>query len=362
MYIEYLAAEHFRNLAALQLRLTPDPVLLIGANAQGKTNLLEAVALCATGRSFRNAKTVELIEHTVTQATLTARLSRQGVRHDIAMQLQGSHRGIRVDGRGLRQVTRLLELVNIVSFFPDDLRIAKGSPDERRRFLDRAIANHRPDFVEAAVAYAQVVKSRNAVLRGANTLDRRLVATYDEQLVRYGAIVHDARCETLQALAPLAARRFLEIMADGATLELILEAGVPRADDFATAFREALTGSLARDRARGMTTVGPHRADLLMSIGGREARQFASQGQQRAIVLSLKLAELEYLATRLGAPPILLLDDVSSELDNFRTQAFFEAAVASGSQMWVSTTGATALPLPTSTQRFAVAAGFVTPL
>lgn len=362
MYIEYLCAQQFRNLAPLELSLSPAPVLLVGDNAQGKTNILEALALCTTGRSFRNAKTAELIRHDATCASLTARFCRQDVRHDIALTIAGQHRTIRVDGRGLRQTTHLLELVNIVSFFPDDLRIAKGSPEERRRFLDRTIANHRPDFVEAALAYAQVVKSRNALLRAATPVDRRLVTVYDEQLVRYGQVMDVARRETLAALTPLAAARFGEIMSGQGALALTLESGVPPADDFATGFREALTRSFAQDRARGMTTVGPHRADLRMHIAERDARHFASQGQQRAIVLSLKLAELEYLAARLGAPPILLLDDVSSELDFERATEFFRAATASGSQMWVSTTGTTTLPMPENTQRFRVSGGYVTPL
>jgi DNA replication and repair protein RecF len=360
MYIEYLCAQHFRNLASLELSLSPDPVLLVGANAQGKTNILEALALCATARSFRHAKTIELIEHAAARATLMARFCRHEVHHDITLTLLSSQqRSIRVDGRSLRQVTRLLELVNVVAFFPDDLRIVKGSPEERRRFLDRTIANHRPDFVEAALAYAQVIKSRNAILRAASAVDRRLLAVYDEQLVRYGSIMDMARHETLIALAPLAAAHFVDIMTGAARLTLHLESGVPLTGDFPTSFREALARSFNQDRARGMTTVGPHRADLRMYIADRDARQFASQGQQRAIVLALKLAELAYLTSRLGTPPILLLDDVSSELDTERTAAFFKAATALGSQMWVSTTGSIPMPLPMSTQRFTVENGCV---
>ena len=362
MYIERLEAHHFRNLAPLTLELSADPVLLVGANAQGKTNVLEALGLCTTGRSFRSAAPGELIAHGAVGAALIGRFSRHEVRHDIEVQITGHQRSIRVDGRGVRQVTRLLELVNVVSFFPDDLRVVKGSPEERRRFLDRAIANHRPDFVEAALAYAKAVKSRNALLRSPTAVDRRLVAVYDEQLVAHGEIIHRCRGETLLELAPLAAARFAEVMTDYGALTLTLEPGVQSGLDFANIFREALARSFAQDRARGMTTVGPHRADLRMSIGDRDARQFASQGQQRAIVLCLKLAELEYLRARLGAAPILLLDDVSSELDQERTREFFAAAVRSGSQMWVSSTGSAPLPLPPQTQRFAVREGIIAPL
>ena len=350
MHIERLEAVRFRNLAPLALELTAAPVVLVGDNAQGKTNLLEGLALCATGRSFRHARPEELIRHGEPGARLAARFVRAGVRHDVEVELAPRHRGLRVDGRHVRQSTSLLELVNVVSFFPDDLRIAKGSPEERRRFLDRAIANHRPDFVAAALAYAKALKSRNALVRAPTPPERRLLEVFDEELVRYGALVHACRSETLQALAPLATARFADIMRAESRLELELASGAPGEGAFGEQLRAALARSYARDRSRGMTTVGPHRADLLMRVGGRDARTFASQGQQRAIVLALKLAELEYLKGRLGAAPILLLDDVSSELDPERTRAFFAAVAALESQVWVSTTGAAALPLPGSAQ------------
>ncbi|MBN1962009.1 MAG: DNA replication/repair protein RecF [Deltaproteobacteria bacterium] len=359
MYIEYLAATNFRNLHSFEISISNDPVLLIGANAQGKTNILEALALCATARSFRNAKIQELIASDAKHASLTARFNRHHVRHDISLNLTGNQKTIRVDGRSLRQITKLLDLVNIVAFFPDDLRIAKGSPEERRRFLDRTIANHRPDFIDAAISYARVLKSRNTLLRSSSFLDKKLLAVYDDQLINYGCIVNSARCETLIALIPLAVFRFAEIMNSKAELSLSLFSGLPISGDYSLAFREALSHSYSQDRARGMTTVGPHRADLRMYIDGRDARQFASQGQQRSIVLSLKLAELEYLKSRLGTTPILLLDDVSSELDSERTLSFFKATASLGSQMWVSTTGAITLPLPESTQRFSVENGSV---
>lgn len=360
MFIERLLAHGFRNLTPLTLDLTPAPVLLVGPNGQGKTNVLEALGVCTTGRSFRNAAPRELIAHDGAKARLEARFSRQGVRHDVSVDVTPGHKAIRIDGRGLREATRLLELVNIVSFFPDDLRIVKGSPEERRRFLDRAIANHRPEFVTAALAYSRAVKSRNALLRAPTPPDRRMVEVYDEQLAQHGEVVHRCRVETLENLTPLAAASFAAIMASAGPLTVELEPGVPAGEgDFATCFREALARAYAKDRARGVTTVGPHRADLALRLGGTDARLFASQGQQRAIVLALKLGELTLLRGRLGSAPILLLDDVSSELDEERTRHFFATATALGSQLWVSSTGAAALPLPPETQAFRVFAGSI---
>lgn len=364
MHVEQLTLSAFRNLASHTLQLHERTVLVRGQNAQGKTNLLEALYVSATGRSFRHAPPGELLKHGAEAGLIEARFSRNGVRHDVEVALSPRARKLTVDGRHVRHVTRLLELVNVVAFFPDDLRIVKGSPEERRRFVDRAIANHRPDFVTAALAYAQVLKSRNALLKAPKAPDRLLLATYDEQLVRHGALVHACRQETLAALAPRATERFAAIMrsAQGAPrAEFSLHSGVPDGEGgFGERLTRALEASYARDRARGLTSVGPHRADLVMTVDAKEARSFASQGQQRALILSLKLAELAYLQERLGSPPILLLDDVSSELDAERTGYLFESIEAVAGQVWVSTTGAAPLPLPRPPQIFEVRAGQIT--
>ncbi len=358
MHVELLNTHNFRNLVACEMELACAPVVIRGANGQGKTNLLEALYVCATGRSFRNAAPGELLAHNTREGRLRARVLRHGVRHDVVVHIEPRRRAIQVDGRGLRHVARLLELLNVVAFFPDDLRIAKGSPEERRRFLDRAVANHRADFVEAALCYAKALKARNALLKAPRAPDRLLLSSYDEQLVRYGAVLDSSRRLTLAALVPLAVQHFARIMGEPLSLAIELSAGIPEGpDNFAERFLRGLAQSFAKDRARGMTSVGPHRADLLLYLGGKDVRKVASQGQQRAIVLALKLAEVDYLRAQLGAAPILLLDDVSSELDKERTEHLFAALAELDSQVWVSTTGAVPLPLPPAAQVFTMHEG-----
>jgi len=387
MHVEQLEARGFRNLAPLALELTSRPVALVGGNAQGKTNVLEALGLCTTGRSFRAAAPYEMLRHGEEAAQLRARLVRHDVRHDIEVTLTPKHRLVRVDGRALRQTSALLQIVNIVSFFPDDLRVVKGSPEERRRFLDRAVANHRADFVEAAQAYVKALRSRNALLRGTARLEPALVEVYDEQLVTHGELVHRARQETLRGLAPLAAAAFASIMPETGPLGLQLDDGIrlepqgtsvkaaegdglqdgadrsPKlartATDFAARLREGFRRTFAKDRARGVTSVGPHRAEVRMTLGGKDARLYASQGQQRAVVLALKMAELRYVEQQIGSAPILLLDDVSSELDSERTRLLFAAVATLSSQVWVTTTGAVRLPLPSDTQEFFIQNGML---
>lgn len=363
MHIEELSLRHFRNIQQQTLALVPGTVVLRGQNAQGKTNVLEALYVAATGKSFRQAPPREMVQHDAAAARLDARFVRQGVRHDVQVDFAHGRRHVRIDGRGLRQRTKLLEVVNVVAFFPDDLRIVKGSPEERRRFLDRTIANHRPDFVDATLAYNKALKSRNALLRSERAPDAQLLSIYDEQLIQHGDTLNRCRQDVLTSLQPYVDHVFSEVMGETAALHVSLDSGIHKettnTEKFKETFEEALSSRRAIDRMRGNTTVGPHRADLVMSLSERPARSYGSQGQQRAIVLALKLAEVQHLSAVLGTAPILLLDDVSSELDRRRTEILFKLVSKLKSQIWVSTTGSAPLPLPENVQLFDVHAGEV---
>jgi DNA replication and repair protein RecF len=357
--IEHLAASFFRNLERFELTLDHRVILVRGNNGQGKTNLLEALYLCATGRSFRHALPGELVRFGASAAEVRATIQRQDVRHQVRAVMTAHRRSLHVDDRHVAHMSTLLGLINVVAFFPDDLRIVKAGAEERRRFLDRAVANYQPTFVDASLQYARALRSRNAVLRAETRPDPALIVAFDEVLVRYGTVMDAHRQEAVRALTPLAAREVAQILPDVGGLQLVLSSGVPSSsgEDFASAFARLLHERLPRDRARGMTSVGPHRADLVLSLGEHPARLFASQGQQRTLVLALKLGEVALLAERLGAPPILLLDDVSSELDQERTRLLFSTLAHSGSQVWVSTTGNAVLPIGDDVKIIEVEAG-----
>ncbi len=379
MYIERLETRNFRNLLADKVELSQHTVLFRGDNGQGKTNVLEALYVCATGKSFRQSPYRDLVRHGEERAKVSAQFNRQEVRHDIDVELKAGHKNIHLDGRGLRKTSSLLNLLNVVAFFPDDLRIVKGSPEERRRFLDRAVANHEPQFVDIVQGYTKVLKERNALLKSTlgRSVDATLLDVLDEQLVKYGVLMHERRRDTLRHLAPLAQARFEAMMHEGRQIAFGLSmgaaTGTPEEDiefsraqiedtshgsaDLNNIFLSALQKNRTRDRARGLTSVGPHRADMLMFMDGYAARAFASQGQQRAVVLALKLAEVTRLRELLGCAPILLLDDVSSELDSCRTVLLFEEIQHCGGQVFISSTGATDLPLSPLTQIFRVEKG-----
>jgi len=398
VFIEELRARHFRNLKPLQLKLSPKTVVLSGDNGTGKTNLLEALYVCATGRSFRRATAAQMLPHSAqadrlpvdsadpssgrapeNTARLYGRFSRAAVKHEVEIIISARKRAIRADGRKLGSTIGLLELLNVVAFFPDDLAVVKGSPEGRRRFLDRAVASSNADFVAAALAYQRLLRSRNAMLKSQKPMDPLMRDTLDEQLADAGARVHLGRLATLAAMAPVAQNNFA-IIAGAPTGKASTQAGLvmgvalksgflPPAEDTnpdlmvgdLTETRDQLLGGLRtawpRDRAARVTTVGPHRADLCLTVNGHNARDFASQGQQRAMVLSLKLAELGHVENSVGCPPILLLDDVSSELDKTRNRHFFDVISAHQGQVWVSTTGLVDLPLPDDAQVLSISDG-----
>jgi len=356
VHIEQLSIANFRNLEGVDVELSAANIVLRGQNGHGKTNLIEAVYLAATGRTFRGALPRDMVAFGRDEARIAARFVRQEVRHAIEVRLTPRARTVRVDDRLLRQTARLIDLVNVVAFFPDDLRIIKGEPEMRRRFLDRAVANCRPEMVEAALAYQRALRSRNALLR--DQAAREQVRAYDEPLIAHGSLIHRCRVEVLAALAPHAVAIFAAVSRLREPLTVRLHSGVADSDlSFGEAMRAELAAAYGRDQARGMTSVGPHRADLVLSIGGHAAREFASQGQQRAMVLALKLAELRCLRERVGVDPVLLLDDVSSELDAERTRDLFAALREYRGQVWLTTTGSAPLPIAEDAQVFAVESG-----
>ena len=192
-----------------------------------------------------------------------------------------------------------------------------------------------------------------------------MLESFDENLLDFGELIYRCRVETLRTLTPKATERFAQIMRQDQELDLKLTSGLSGdgficPSEFRASFKEALQHALVRDKIRGVTSVGPHRADLKMILDGVDAKLFASQGQQRSIILALKLAEVEHLTEKLQCAPILLLDDVSSELDVERTKFLFEAISDIDSQVWISTTGIAPLPITRETQLLTIENGHLT--
>ncbi len=313
-----LQIRDFRNLVAVDLAPSPRATIFVGENAQGKTNLLEAIFVLATLKPLRPARLADLVRFGAERAHIAGDLLAPGGARRAGVEVQAGSRTAFLDGKPQEGLDAYFEGLAAVSFSPDDLLLVKSGPEARRRFLDRAAFNRWPAVLAEARDFVRALRARNASLRGAPA---EVEASFREPLVRAAVRILRRRLDLVDELAPRLRAAFAEISGPGApeaALAYRSSAGLPEERDeasLAAHLAEAIARRLLRDRERGYTCAGPHMDDLSLSLDGQPARAFASQGQQRALVLALKIAEIENLRAALGQPPLLLLDDVSSELD-----------------------------------------------
>lgn len=275
----------------------------------------------------------------------------------------GSRR-VRLDGKAVRPLARYFGAFNVVVFTPEDLALPRGAPGDRRKFLDRGVFNLEPSYLATATDYDKVLRTRNSVLRQAaqGTLHGRqvdeLLAVYDAQLARLAVQIIAARSRFLATLAPALAAAYAAITRTGLVARAAYASKL--ADAPAEAIEAQLRAGRARDLASQSTQLGPHRDDVLLELDGREAGSFASQGQLRAIMLAWKTAELSVLGRVHGDLPILLLDDVSSELDPSRNEFLFEHLAKLAGQCFITTTHASHVLLHRERADYRIAAGQIT--
>ncbi len=336
-----------RNLAPLTLRPGPRFNVLAGDNGQGKTNVLEAIYAVCTLRSFRTRRLADLIAFGMEEARLGAEVDRGGSVRTYELALRPAARQARLDGKVVRPTSRYFGGFQVVLFAPEDLAVPRGAPAERRAFLDRAVFQRAPEYLGEAQSYDKVLKSRNALLRALrdrHSRDLTLLEVYDQQLAELGARRMVRRARFVEEIAPRFRGAFESIARVDAPVDLAyapaLGGAVAEEPAVVAALAQALADARGQDIARATTSVGPHRDDLALSLGGQPAGAFASQGQLRAMVLAWKTAELDLLEEAHGEAPILLLDDVSSELDPRRNEYLFEFLRVKQCQCFVTTTHA----------------------
>ena len=322
--------------------------MLFGPNGQGKTNFLEACYLLCTLRPLRAQRLAELVRFDAEEALARARFAVDAGERQIEVSIRDGARSARLDGKPVRDPDELFGGIAVVAFTPDDLWLVKGSPDGRRRLLDRAVQNQMPAHLADSREYLRALKARNQLLREGARDDLR--DAFDVPLSRLGARIRMRRERLLDSLRGPAARAFSEVTREDAPLSLAYQASGRDSDglgaeaalrgesEMEARLLGALTRRLPRDRERGYTSVGPHADDLAVSLGEQPARTFASQGQARAAILAFKIAEIESLRALQGRAPLLLLDDVSSELDPERNAFLMRYLGSLGGQVVLTTT------------------------
>ncbi|GAC1575486.1 MAG: DNA replication/repair protein RecF [Candidatus Dormibacteria bacterium] len=360
----------FRNYGEQSVEFGGGINVVSGRNAQGKTNLLEAVATLLLTRSPRASSSADVVAWGSDEALLEAQVLRPAADRTLAVRFRrdvASGRVTRtatVDGSP-RPARDLLGLCPVVLFWPEDLQLVKTGPDGRRRLLDIVLSQLDPRAAADLLRFRHVLEQRNALLRQlrAGSADLDALNGFTRELVSSGARIQVARAELVRALVPHA-RAALAQIGGGEELGLryVPDGGMdPDGDGEAAAAALAETLGRRRDEevARGATLAGPHRDDVELLIGGRPARSAASQGQQRSIVLALKLAEVRHIASRASVMPVLLLDDVLSELDPGRRRDLIAGVATAGLQTLITTSEPLPDVLPPGTRRFEVEAGRV---
>ncbi|HEY2952539.1 MAG TPA: DNA replication/repair protein RecF, partial [Verrucomicrobiae bacterium] len=297
----------FRNYARLDVDFAPGFHLLLGDNAQGKTNILEAIYLMATLRSFRGVGGAQMIRHGQKGYFVGGKVVGQGER-EIKMYWSASERKLTLDGQPVRKLTDYLGALRTVIFCTEDVQLIKGTGRSRRRFLDLLLSQTHPAYLPLLQRYARALRSRNALLKQ-RALDEAALDSFSRELVSAGEALTRRRRELAPRLSPLARLAYRRIANDAEELRLDYQPSVK--NDFTV----ELAQSRARERSYRSTLIGPHRDDVAMLLNDRSAAQFGSEGQKRTLAIALKMAQAEYLTGLHGSPPILLIDDVMGELD-----------------------------------------------
>ncbi len=383
MHLTHLSLTNFRNYTRLELSLPDRLTVLQGANAQGKTNLLEAIHLLATARSPRAAAERELINWLALESPLPyARLvgeigaGRDAEKLELVLELATNGGGngptvrkqVRVNGAPKRAID-LVGRLRVVLFLPEDVDLVAGAPGGRRRYLDIALCQIAPAYCRALGEYNRVVTQRNALLRQLRDFggDQGQLAFWDAQMAEHGSVLIHRRGAAIRDLDRLAADRLAELTGGAERLHLgylpspdpdvligassgaqvaaqrqrLAEARPAYAavsqEEVSERFLAALRGSRPREIAAGASLLGPHRDDVAFTVDGRDLRPFGSRGQQRTAALALKLAEVQMMRVETGESPLLLLDDVMSELDETRRHTLLDV-LASVDQAIVTTT------------------------
>ena len=316
MIIKSLELVDYRNYESLSIEFCEGTNILYGDNAQGKTNILEAIYVAATTKSHKGSKDKDIVNFDKEEAHIRTFIQKEGIETRVDMHLRKSKsKGIAIDGQKIKKAADLLGLCNVVFFSPEDLGIIKNGPGERRRFVDMELCQLDSFYLYNLNNFNKIVNQRNKLLKDMymNPQLKETLNIWDMQLVSYGSKIIERRAKFVEQLNEIIFDIHKKLSGGKEELRIVYEPNV-EIDDLEKKLRE----SQDRDIRSKMTSVGPHRDDFSFIIGNTDIRKFGSQGQQRTAALSLKLSEIELVKKITKDTPILLLDDVLSELDSNR--------------------------------------------
>lgn len=357
MFLKNITFRNFRNYESLRLQFSPGVNLITGENAQGKTNILEGMYFLSTAKSHRTNRDDELIQRGRMWFYLKGQVLSQRYGSQVAPTSNvieitnacGEKKKVRINGKAQERISNVIGRMNVVMFSPEDLSLVKGAPSERRRFLDILISQVSPSYLYALQEYFAALRQRNELLKSIRN-DRATTDSLDSWnalLVKAGVEITRQRIAIVSELAELAKGKHKQLTSGQEDLDILYNCQLECDDDsqIDRAYQESLDNSVDSDIRYGSTSVGPHRDDLMFTIDRVDARKFGSQGQQRTGVLSLKLANLELISRKLDEYPIILLDDVTSELDESRASFLFDVLTKTPVQTFLTATSFDGFPM-----------------
>jgi DNA replication and repair protein RecF len=336
VHLAHLRLRDFRNYTRLDADFAPGFHLLLGDNAQGKTNILEALYLMATLRSFRGVGGAQMIRHGQKGYFIGGSVVGQG-EHEVKIYWSARERKLALDGQPVKRLGDYLGTLRAVVFCTEDLHLVKGTARARRRFLDLLLAQTQPAYLSLLQRYMRAVRARNALLKHSRPggTDEATLDSFSRELVELGNQLIRMRTELAPKFSPLARLAYRRISNNAEELRIEYQPSVKK--DFAV----ELAQSRNRERTYRSTLVGPHRDDLQLLFNGKSAAQFGSEGQKRTLAIALKMAQAEYLTGIHGSAPVLLIDDVMGELDVKRRSGFLpllEQARKTSGQVFMTAT------------------------
>ena len=347
MYIKELELNNFRNYEDIRVSFSRDVNIFLGENAQGKTNLLEGIYLNAVARSFKTQRDKELIRFGCDFAKVKAVAHYDDEDHtsEIIISRDG-RKAVKVDGVKISRTSELLDRLHIIVFSPEDLKIVKDEPGKRRGFINRELCQIRPGYVNDLNSYRRILRQRNAYLRE-DRMDPSVLEVWDEELIRTGSRLVRERRKFIEKTDVISRDIHSRISGGKENLTLSYETDIDEPGREEEKFRKLLEEYREKDILHGTTRKGPHHDDIRICADDIDLRRFGSQGQQRTAALSLKLSEIKLIEEETGQMPVLLLDDVLSELDNERQKYLINSL--GDNQMFITTTdliGSVARELP----------------
>lgn len=354
MHLKEIRTFNFRNLKNQTVSFSPGINLIYGSNGHGKTNLLEAVNLLCSGRSFRVSRIAELVSWNEKDSSVFGTIKREDVGDlELGVAVENKNRKAYVNGERVGSAEDFVGNFVCITFIPDDLTLVKGAPGERRRFVDKHLVYLEPHILKHIANYTSAVKNKNACLKNKDSSISQIkqeLESWNHLMARHAAPIIEARRRFIENLSSQAAETHKAFVAEGEILSLSLDETISPQETSSDSSSEhfifeQLHSVLDREIARRQSVIGPHRDDVCIKLSDVDARSFASQGQTRSIVLSMKLALIEMTREKTGETPVVLLDDVDSELDQGRRSSFFEMLFRQEKQVIITSTSTENIPL-----------------